>query len=670
MSESGACAVPASAPAMDHEQTPLSRREFAWAFVAALVLLVAVNLFILRYDLGGGRSWGIGDVPPALPWFLLLVLLLLSAAARRRLPRLALGRRQLSLIFGFLAIAIPIAGSMGVGSLLPHLSLLSYYAGPENQFARIAAHVPERLTVTDPDVLIPAYEGNADGGVMWRPWRGPVALWSTFMLVLGLGMLCWIALFRDFWNRSERLSYPMLELPRQLLGVSEHGSKAGSFLRDPLMWVGFGAAVLFHAGAIAKHFNPSLPAIPMRTDLAPFLTEAPLRHLLPLRFTLSPITIGAAYLVPQDILFSVWAIYLLYKVVALVGGMAGVATGAAFPFYQEQSTGGYIAYGLLLVWAARSHLASLVRGALRRERDGETYPLNPATALMGTVAGALFVLGWCRANEFALKLAVPYFLLLLLFLTVQARMRADTGVPLGWDYPYGTQKTVLDRVLGTRGIMALGGERGLVMLSFYSWLSRYNYLGYTAAYQTDSLTLWESQSIGRRRAVCFVTLALVVGIALAFAVHLKAAYEWGALFLQGGTLDGSANLRVARAEYQNLSDQLVAGQPADVTRTRYIVLGFLLVPALAALRRSFLRFPLHPLGFLMASCYGPAPYWWFDFLLTWVAKTLILKVGGAGAYRRLVPLFLGMVLGAAMAYDVVWMIVRALLPEGMIRGYV
>ena len=83
-----------------------------------------------------------------------------------------------------------------------------------------------------------------------------------------------------------------------------------------------------------------------------------------------------------------------------------------------------------------------------------------------------------------------------------------------------------------------------------------------------------------------------------------------------------------------------------------------------------MRFPFHPLGFLIATCYGPTPYYWSNFLLAWIAKTLILKLGGAGTYRRLVPLFLGMVLGSAMAYDVIWMTIRALLPEGMVRGYV
>lgn len=126
---------------------------------------------------------------------------------------------------------------------------------------------------------------------------------------------------------------------------------------------------------------------------------------------------------------------------------------------------------------------------------------------------------------------------------------------------------------------------------------------------------------------------------------------------------------VARGEYLDLSAQIVAPHACDATRTVYIVAGFVLVPILVMVRKTFLRFPFHPLGFLLATSYGPSPYYWSSVFLAWIAKTLVLSIGGAGTYRRLVPLFLGLVLGSAMSRDVVWMVIRALLPEGMVRGF-
>ncbi|MEN6548552.1 MAG: DUF6785 family protein [Armatimonadia bacterium] len=645
----------------------LSLRGAVWAFAIATVLLVLVNLFIRRYDLEGGRSYGVQGVPPAVAWFLLLVLMLASSAAGRLHPRLALSRPQLLLIFGFLALAIPISSFMGVRSLLPHLSLLPYYAGPENEFARIATHIPDWLMPKDPQVLIPAYEGSDTGAVLWGPWIGPVLLWSGFMLVLGLTTLCVIVLMRHHWNADEHLSYPMLELPREMVGLRHRGQR--SLLADPLMWLGFGTAFLLQAGNIAKYLVPSLPAVPLRTDLAPFLTEEPLRFLLPLRFYIDPLTIGAGYLVPQDLLFSTWSIYLLYKLAGMGAGMFGLRD-ASFPYFQEQSTGGYVAYGLLLLIAARGQIARLARLATRGEASREAYPLNPALAFYGALGGLAVIILWCAVNQFALKLAIPYLILLLLYTIVQARLRAEAGIPLGWPYPYGTQKSIFTYVLGTRGIVAAGGEQGLVMLSFYSWLSRYNYLGETASFGTENLTLWESVGIAPRKTNLFLIAALVLGLGLGFYIHLSAYYRFGASLLQGGDLYGGANTMVARGEYLGLSAQLTSPAPPDALRLKFMFAGFAMTPALALLRRTFLRFPFHPLGFLLATSYGPTPYYWSSMLIAWAAKAILLRLSGARLYWRALPFFLGLVLGSSMTYDIVWMVVRALLPEGMITDYV
>lgn len=46
-------------------------------------------------------------------------------------------------------------------------------------------------------------------------------------------------------------------------------------------------------------------------------------------------------------------------------------------------------------------------------------------------------------------------------------------------------------------------------------------------------------------------------------------------------------------------------------------------------------------------------YWstsviWFSIFLGWLAKTSVMTFGGAAAYRRTLPFFLGLVLGEAL----------------------
>jgi hypothetical protein len=67
---------------------------------------------------------------------------------------------------------------------------------------------------------------------------------------------------------------------------------------------------------------------------------------------------------------------------------------------------------------------------------------------------------------------------------------------------------------------------------------------------------------------------------------------------------------------------------------------------------------LHPIGFLTAPVYG-LHMTWFSVMLGWLAKTLLLRLGGMEAYRLALPFFLGLVLGDALS-AVFWVIMGVL----------
>jgi len=66
----------------------------------------------------------------------------------------------------------------------------------------------------------------------------------------------------------------------------------------------------------------------------------------------------------------------------------------------------------------------------------------------------------------------------------------------------------------------------------------------------------------------------------------------------------------------------------------------------------YLRFPLHPLGYVMTASYGYA--YWFSFFVVWIIKGAILKIGGVRLYRRMLPLFLGLIIGQLFTLSFVW----------------
>ena len=62
------------------------------------------------------------------------------------------------------------------------------------------------------------------------------------------------------------------------------------------------------------------------------------------------------------------------------------------------------------------------------------------------------------------------------------------------------------------------------------------------------------------------------------------------------------------------------------------------------MRTQFLWWTLHPAGYAVSSTYGMRDYWSI-FVLVWLIKWLILKIGGLKLYQRLLPIFYGLIIG-------------------------
>ena len=66
---------------------------------------------------------------------------------------------------------------------------------------------------------------------------------------------------------------------------------------------------------------------------------------------------------------------------------------------------------------------------------------------------------------------------------------------------------------------------------------------------------------------------------------------------------------------------------------------------LGILRVKFIWWPFHPVGYIIGINGGSLDHFWFAMLLSSSVKLLVLKYGGAKLYRRVLPFFLGLVLG-------------------------
>jgi len=247
--------------------------------------------------------------------------------------------------------------------------------------------------------------------------------------------------------------------------------------------------------------------------------------------------------------------------------------------------------------------------------------------------------------------AAVYLAIILLTALVSSRIRAEAGIPLIWLFPFYQQKKVLLYTLGASAFISPGAPATLTIFALMTLLAR-GYLPALSGYQIESLKMADETAIPRNRMAAWIMVAALVGFALAFYIHLTTYYHYGAQ-----NLNGVWGEWLAVPEF----DSVVAAQqthlPPDVSRTFATLAGAALTLGMVLLRRRFVGFPLHPLGYAVATSYGSLVWW--SFLVVWVLKSLILKWGGMRLYRRAIPFFLGFALGHFFAAGMVWGLVGA-----------
>ena len=84
-----------------------------------------------------------------------------------------------------------------------------------------------------------------------------------------------------------------------------------------------------------------------------------------------------------------------------------------------------------------------------------------------------------------------------------------------------------------------------------------------------------------------------------------------------------------------------------------------LTALLIVARRTFVRFPLLPLGYAMMPSWATLVLW-FPCLVAWLVKKVLLRLYGYRGYLAARPFFIGMIVGEVVV-TVVWTLVSVLL---------
>jgi len=567
--------------------------------------------------------------------FWLILLLVANRLLRGFRPALAFRPAELLLIYSMLCIGSAFVGLDGVPALIQMMAHPYYHGAQQAGFERVLEVLPPALVVQDSEALRGYFIGN-DTLYRWdylKAWLSPLLLWLVFIGLLWWTMLCLSSLVRYQWTVQEKLAFPLVALPLQM--VQPEGG----------LW----CARLFWAGALVAgginllnglHFwFPSVPEIPVKhQDLAQYMTNKPWDAVGWFPVSFYPFAIGIGYLLPLDLLFSCWFFYLFWKAQLVVSRAWGLDITPEFPYIREQGIGAYLAIGLFLLLGGRglvkqivTHLRTPSRSDLRD--DTEALPYRHAVwGLFGGLAGLTLFLGAFGMRWHYALLAVALYLLFALVIT---RIRAELGPPVH-DQHFSGPDHVLTTTLGTHQ----WSRHELTMLNFFYWFNR-AYRSHPMPFILEGFKMAHDQRAALTPFFKAFLWAGLWGAVLSFWAFLHYAYRYGtgAEFFAGQQFGFEA--------YNRLQNWVQLGQEPHQGKVAAMGVGFVVASGLMMLRTHWLGFPLHPIGFAISGSWAMNLVW-APLMLAWLIKWLIVRFGGLQLYRQWLPFFLGLIVGEAV----------------------
>lgn len=562
--------------------------------------------------------------------FTLLVILLLNPLLARMHPHFALHGSEALAIYIMLIMVSTVGGA-------PHLSYLAYmlphpfwFASSENDWSNLfLGHVPDWMTVKNPQVLRGFYEGDSSFWMsqVFNSWIVPLLTWSVFMLVLFFVLMCMNTILRKQFTDYERLTYPITWLPLEM------GKNPSRFFANKLMWIGFGIAA---GGGLLNglsHLYPALPSLPIRAldnRITHLFLERPWNAVGTMLIALHPFAIGLSFFMPLDLAFSSLFFFFFGKVVLVLRSALGLQMDL---YLDEQSEGAWIGLGLLALWVGRRHLKQVFAAAGRGKGhlDDSKEPMTYKWAIWGIVGGMIFLIFFAIKAGFSLWVFLLFIGIYFLMAISLTKVRAGLGPPMH-EVIFKDPATTMVSALGTRTI----GGKNLTLMSFLYWLNRVN-TSHPMPNQLEAFRISEQAQLNSRRLTVVMLAALAVSIVTTWTVYFSHAYERGAGLAGGG---------IAWECFNRLQRWL--NSPTEYNYPAIIAMGtgFGVTLILSALKLRFLWWPFHPIGYVIGTGrWGDLSFIWFPMLLCWALKLGILRYGGLQAYRRAIPFFAGLILG-------------------------
>jgi len=500
--------------------------------------------------------------------------------------------------------------------------------------------------------------------VPWSGWDKTLSFWLPVIALTAVCVICMSLIVHRQWASRERLRYPIVELTNALI-EQEEGKAAPPVLRNRLFWIGFAVVFCIHGvNGLATLYPGDMIKIPLTFPMPqigqawPKLAQASMGWRL-LSPTIWPTVVAFAFFLASDVSFSLGMTQAIS--VPLLAALTLAGIDVSFDYMEGgppawQLFGSFLGLGIMLAYMGRRHYWNVLKQALtfrRQEGVGRYAGWACRVFLISAVAMVLLL----SVERFGVGLDWPFavlvfFLVMLMFL-VMARINAESG--LFFIQPYWQPLGVM---LGLFGAAALG-PKAIVILGLLCAVLTIDPRETLMPFMVNGLKMCDDQKIRPGRVGLAAGGTYLLALAFAVIIVFWASYnhggpmkdKWASGAVARFTFN-SGSKHISQLEYRgqletsqqmNWAQRVGAANP-DPRFLWSVGIGVALVLVCSVLRLRYTWWPLHPVIFLVWMTF-PLSHFSHSFLLGWLIKVGVTKFGGGRAYRRTIPLMIGIIAG-------------------------
>ncbi|MBI3986635.1 MAG: hypothetical protein HY343_06935, partial [Lentisphaerae bacterium] len=488
------------------------------------------------------------------------------------------------------------------------------------------------------------------GEIPWSDWVGPLSRWAvviglTYIILMAFNVL----IFRQ-WAHNEKLTYPLAELPKALLGGVDADGGIPAVFRNGLFWIGFSVSAtvmgwnLLCASNVVSGLTPF--QLNENNSWIEYVKDTQFNALRSTKCVVFFTMIGLSFLVPKNISFSLWFFYLLFMGQMLLLVWSGYGQDErSFPmdwwyllnFRTAEGQGALMIFSSVVLYKCRKYiLCAFLPSTVGGLEPAERRELKVASLAFVLGSVGLILLLWKSMGANLFYTIFCYFVILVITIGL-IRTVTEGGLLAfqAWSSPFHFIRAFfgLDKAWTSTSLFA-------PLMIFYSIIFL-DIKTFIAPAMANALKLRDDFKMKRGVFHAAIFLAIAVAAVTAIVATLMTAY------VSGRGADGMNKwfyTDFPRAAMLDTIRTMAKDAPAAASsHAGWVGAGAVVMGALLYFRQFVFWLP-HPIGLIMLV--NPLMNaMWFSILLGWMSNVVVTKYGNKDTYQRATGLFIGLIVG-------------------------